>query len=51
MNYNDERTALFIDGSNLHASAKALNLEIDYKKLRKEFVDVENFCEHITTQH
>ena len=38
MNYNDERTALFIDGSNLHASAKALNLEIDYKKLRKEFV-------------
>jgi uncharacterized LabA/DUF88 family protein len=38
MNYSDERTALFIDGSNLHASAKALSLEIDYKKLRNEFI-------------
>ena len=38
MNYSDERTALFIDGSNLHASAKALNLEIDYKKLKNEFI-------------
>ena len=34
MNYSDERTALFIDGSNLNASAKALDLDIDYKKLR-----------------
>ena len=40
MNYSDERTALFIDGSNLHASAKALSLEIDYKKLRNEFTGV-----------
>ena len=38
MSYSDERTALFIDGSNLHASAKALNLEIDYKKLKNEFI-------------
>jgi uncharacterized LabA/DUF88 family protein len=29
----DERTALFIDGSNLYAAAKSLNFDIDYKRL------------------
>ncbi len=31
------RIALFIDGANLHATAKALGFEIDYKRLLKEF--------------
>jgi uncharacterized LabA/DUF88 family protein len=29
--------ALFIDGANLHATAKALGFDIDYKRLLKEF--------------
>ena len=29
--------ALFIDGANLYATAKALGFEIDYKRLLKEF--------------
>src|ERR1700675_4131068 len=32
-----ERIALFIDGANLYASAKALGFDIDYKRLLKEF--------------
>jgi len=32
-----DRTALFIDGANLYASAKALGFDIDYKRLLKEF--------------
>lgn len=35
--YSEERIALFIDGSNLYASARALNVEIDYKKLLSDF--------------
>ncbi len=35
--YKDERIALFIDGANLYSAAKALGLEIDYRKLLKEF--------------
>lgn len=38
MFYRDERLALFIDGSNLYAASKALNFDIDYKKLRAEFM-------------
>lgn len=38
MFYRDERLALFIDGSNLYAASKALGFDIDYKKLRNEFV-------------
>ena len=38
MFYRDERLALFIDGSNLYAAAKALGFDIDYKLLRAEFV-------------
>ena len=30
--YKDERTALFIDGSNLYATAKALGFDIDYQE-------------------
>jgi uncharacterized LabA/DUF88 family protein len=36
-NYQNERTALFIDGSNLYASARALGFDIDYKRLLKVF--------------
>ncbi len=35
--YAEERIALFIDGSNLYASARALGFDIDYKKLLSEF--------------
>ena len=31
--YPNERTALFIDGANLYATAKALQFDIDYKRL------------------
>src|SRR5210317_1289150 len=37
MFYRDERLALFIDGANLYAAAKALGFDIDYKLLRQEF--------------
>ncbi|RME17380.1 MAG: NYN domain-containing protein [Alphaproteobacteria bacterium] len=37
MFYRDDRLALFIDGSNLYAAAKALGFDIDYKLLRQEF--------------
>ena len=35
--YPQERIALFIDGSNLYAAAKALDFDIDYKRLLKFF--------------
>ncbi len=35
--YPTDRTALFIDGSNLYSAARALNIDIDYKKLLDEF--------------
>ena len=38
MFYKDERLALFIDGSNMYAAAKALEFDIDYKLLRQEFM-------------
>ncbi len=38
MFYHDERLALFIDGANLYAAAKALGFDVDYKLLRQEFV-------------
>ena len=38
MFYRDERLALVIDGSNLYAASKALGFDIDYKKLRSEFM-------------
>ena len=37
MFYKDDRLALFIDGSNLHAAAKSLGFDLDYKLLRQEF--------------
>jgi uncharacterized LabA/DUF88 family protein len=35
--YPTDRIALFIDGANLYSAAKALNFDIDYKKLLEEF--------------
>ncbi len=35
--YAQERVALFIDGANLHATARTLNFDIDYKKLQVFF--------------
>lgn len=35
--YKDERLALFIDGPNLYTAARAVGLEIDFRKLLKEF--------------
>jgi uncharacterized LabA/DUF88 family protein len=35
--YPTDRLALFIDGPNLHASAKALAFDIDFKRLLEEF--------------
>jgi uncharacterized LabA/DUF88 family protein len=35
--YEQERTALFIDGANLYAAARALAFDIDYKRLLQLF--------------
>jgi uncharacterized LabA/DUF88 family protein len=35
--YPEDRTALFIDGANLYSAARALQFDIDYKKLLTEF--------------
>ncbi len=35
--YPQERVALFIDGSNLYATARSLNFDIDYKRLQEIF--------------
>jgi uncharacterized LabA/DUF88 family protein len=35
--YPNERIALFIDGANLYATAKALGFDIDYKSLLAMF--------------
>jgi uncharacterized LabA/DUF88 family protein len=37
MNSSSNRIALFIDGANLYATAKALGFDIDYRRLLKEF--------------
>ena len=37
MFYEHEKLALFIDGSNLYAAARALGFDIDYKRLLIEF--------------
>jgi uncharacterized LabA/DUF88 family protein len=37
--YPEDRTALFIDGANLYSAARALQFDIDYKKLLSEFRD------------
>lgn len=34
---DDEKTAVFIDGANLFATAKAIGSEIDYRKVRDHF--------------
>ena len=35
----DERFAVFIDGSNFHATTKALNFDVDFERLLKELRD------------
>ncbi|MFM2423387.1 MAG: hypothetical protein RL291_1917, partial [Pseudomonadota bacterium] len=35
--YKEEKVALFIDGANLYATAKALGFDIDYKRLLNVF--------------
>ena len=35
--YPPDRIALFIDGANIYAAARALNIDIDYKRLLAEF--------------
>jgi len=37
MSSKSNRIALFIDGANLHATARTLGFDIDYKRLVKEF--------------
>lgn len=37
MSQQIEKTALFIDGANLYATAKSLGFDIDYKRLLREF--------------
>jgi uncharacterized LabA/DUF88 family protein len=37
--YPEEKIALFIDGSNLYSSAKALGFDVDYKNLLQVFSD------------
>ncbi|MSO54883.1 MAG: NYN domain-containing protein [Rhodospirillales bacterium] len=35
--YSQERLGLFIDGANLHAAARSLHFDIDFKRLRDHF--------------
>ena len=35
--YQNERIGIFIDGANLYSAAKALDFDIDYRKLLEEF--------------
>jgi len=37
MQYNTDRLALFIDGANLYSAAKALNVDLDFRKLLDVF--------------
>jgi len=37
--YTEERIGIFIDGANLHAAARALGFDIDYRRLLKVFRD------------
>lgn len=36
-NHPDDRIALFIDGANLYSAARALNCDLDFKKLTERF--------------
>lgn len=39
MYYEDERTAVFIDGMSLYSASRALGFEVDYKRLRLLFAE------------
>ena len=38
--YKDEKTALFIDGANLYGATRALEFDVDFRKMRSLFADV-----------
>ncbi len=38
MTYKSEKIALFVDGPNLHATARGLNINIDFSRMRDVFV-------------
>lgn len=38
MFYQNEKLAIFVDGANLYSAARALGFDIDFKKLRAEFM-------------
>ena len=44
------RLALFIDGANAHATAKALGFDIDYKRLLRNFRAAARWCTHFIRQ-
>ena len=44
------RIALFIDGANLHATARTLGFDIDFKRLLKEFEGRKFCCARSTTR-
>jgi uncharacterized LabA/DUF88 family protein len=46
---SSNRIALFIDGANLYATAKALGFDIDYKRLLTDFQTVERWSARSTT--
>jgi uncharacterized LabA/DUF88 family protein len=37
MGFREGKIALFIDGANCHGAARALGLDVDYRKLPQEF--------------
>ena len=39
MSQSESRIALFIDGANLHATARALGFDMDFRRLLAEFQD------------
>jgi uncharacterized LabA/DUF88 family protein len=41
---SSNKIALFIDGANLHGTAKTLGFDIDYKRLLKEFESRGTWC-------
>src|SRR5262245_44794535 len=39
MTTSSDKIAIFVDGANLHSTAKMLGFDIDYKRLLREFQD------------
>lgn len=47
--YQEERIAMFIDGANLYAAARALGFDIDYKRLLDLFASKGRLVRLFTT--